>query len=423
MIDRCFFPTPATIVQNIIRNEVEGDYLRVLEPAVGDGALLRALDRPYERLVAVDVDENNLLKVYDVVDRDRSSLLCEDFLSYELSEEFDLILSNPPFNNRLKHFIEYKGKKVPIEAYFVLKCLDNLAVDGKAIFILPSSIVNGDKSRWIRDLIFDAYKVLSIYKLPKFSFKEVEGSFYVLCLQKSMEKGYDVRLYKSCKLSYVLNSEFLKSYGYSLDPEKLSLSGQYDEILDVVGKKSLSGFSSVNRGNLCASGIKKFVYHSTDFKSHLAIDKKIYSSQGIVGKEINPFDVIVKRVGRNVHKSFSMYVGQNPIVCSDCVVRIRPLDHSEVDSISLLLRLRVAVELGADGFFMISGSGASYISMNRLRALNIPDTEHFYDSKILRSYRKMVLASDFSGAIKLEKSIAKMLQMEFVASSKQLIDA
>lgn len=410
-------------MQSIIRNEVKGEYLRVLEPAVGDGALLRALDRPYERLVAFDVDENNLLKVLNEVDSDHATLLCEDFLSYELSEEFDLIISNPPFNNRLQHFIACEGRKVPIEAYFVLKCLNNLAKGGKAIFILPSSIVNGDRSRWIRDFIFEKFKVLSIYKLPKFSFKEVEGGFYVLCLQNVLTKDYDVRLYKSCNLSYVLNSSFLKSYGYTLDPEKLSLAGQYDELLCMIGKKSLLDLAEVKRGNLCASGIKESVYHSTDFKTHFAAGKKIDNAKGATGRKIRAFDVVVKRVGRNVHRSFSIYGGQDKAVCSDCVVRIRPFDPSEESSVSLLLRLRVAVELGADGFFMISGSGASYISMTRLRSLCIPDSYQFYDSKVLESYKGMILASDVEGAIRLEKNIAQKLKAEFCTPSKQVIDA
>lgn len=423
MTSTCFFPTPSTIVQSIVRNEVEGDYLRVLEPAVGDGALLKALNGRYERLVAIDVDPAKLSKVDTLVDKSRSTLLCEDFVNYHLNEEFDLILSNPPFNNRIQNYFKYNGRSVPIEAYFVLKCLEYLSDGGKAIFILPSSIINGDKSRWIREFIIESYKILSIYKLPKFSFKRVEGAFYVLCLQSVRAKNYDVRLYKSCKLSYVINSKFLSNFAYTLDPETLSLAGEYEEIICTLGKRSILDFFDITRGSLCASGIQEYVYHSTDFKGHIAGVKVVGDSSSISGKELSYSDLIVKRVGRSVHKSFSIYQCEESRVFSDCVIRLRPLNPSENMSVSLLLRLRVAVELGANGLFMISGSGASYISMSRLRSICIPDSKHFSDPVFLDAYRKRLLSLDFEGASRLEVELAQSIRADYYSSSKCRVEA
>lgn len=408
MINACFFPTPDSIVQTIIKNEVKGGYSRVLEPAVGEGALLRALKKPYDRLVAFDINEASLEKVAREVDKDKSDLFCEDFLNVDLAERFDLILSNPPFNNKLKNHLEYEGKRVPIEALFVVKCLGFLESGGKAIFILPSSLVNGDKSKWLRELLVDNYKVLSIYKLPKYSFKKVEGSFYVICVEKTFSRNYDVRLYKSCNLNYILSSEVIKSQCYSLDPEQLSIASRYEQMLNFFGKQMFSNLAVLSRGSLAASDYKRIIYHSTDFKSHVAHPKYVEHSlnSSVV---LNKFDVVVKRVGRGSHTSFSLYIGEDGYPCSDCVIKIVPKSKGEMNSLKLLLKIRVAVEMGANSLFHISGSGAGYISMARLRALSLPDSSIFDDQDNLRWYKKLLLSSDYSAALQFEKILAERL--------------
>lgn len=392
-------------MQSIIKNEAHGDFARVLEPAVGDGALLKAIGNNYKELLAFDINQENLSTVSKTVDLTRVKLSCEDFLSSEVQGSFDLILSNPPFNNNLAHHVAHNNKKTPIEAAFVVKCLTHLSQDGKAIFILPSSIINGDKTRWLRERIISTHKITSIYKLPKFSFKKVEGSFYVLCLENTKSKNYDIRFYKSCNLSYILNSSEVISQNYNLDPELLSKTSEYERVLQCLGRVKLSALASINRGNICATGKKHSLYHSTDFKSHIARPKTI--SHGLVSSaSTTNLNLLLKRVGRLASKSLSIYYGKEEIPCSDCIVTITPNAAGESSSLSLLLMLRVSIALGADAVFEISGSGANYISLSRLKSLDIPLHAIFRDPEIINSYKKLIISESRAEASLFEEKIA-----------------
>lgn len=388
-----FFPTPDSVVQTIIRNEALGVHARVLEPAVGDGALLKAIGNNYNELVAFDINQENLTKTSGIVDSARSTLICDDFLDSKLTGYFDLVLSNPPFNNKLAHHVEHEGRKVPIEAAFVLKSLKCLSAKGKAIFILPSSVINGDKTRWLRAHIVANYKITSIYKLPKFSFTKVEGNFYVICIENLKLASYEIKLYKSCSLTYILNSKTIASQGYSLDPELLSRSSEYEQTLESIGSVKLSSIASISRGNLCATGNKHALYHSTDFKSIIAKPKPF--SIGLSSTAtLDNLSILLKRVGRSASKSFAIFYGEEPIPCSDCIILLKPITTGELSSLSLLLTLRVAIKLGADAIFEISGSGANYISLERLRTMSVPQHSFFLARETLVKYRDLIAGAD-----------------------------
>lgn len=416
-----FFPTPDTVVQSIIKNEALGDFARVLEPAVGDGALLKAIGNNYKELLVFDINLENLSKVEKSVDPTRAKLSCEDFLSSEVQGNFDLILSNPPFNNNLAHHVAHNNKKASIEAAFVVKCLEHLRPGGKAIFILPSSIINGDKTRWLRERIVSSSKITSIYKLPKYSFKRIEGSFYVLCLENTRSYNYDIRFYKSCNLSYILNSSAIASQSFNLDPELLSKSSEYDRIIESLGRVKLSSLAAIGRGNICATGKKQSVYHSTDFKSHVAWPKTISDSLASSASTKN-LNLLLKRVGRLASKSLSIYYGKEEIPCSDCIITITPNAAGELDSLSLLLSLRVSILLGADAVFEISGSGANYISLSRLKNLELPTHAAFQDPQTLNDYKKLIISESRTEASLFEEEIADLIIEETADTNKAVAD-
>lgn len=399
-----FFPTPEAVVQSIVRAEVCGQYNNVLEPAVGDGALLGALSGNYDALTAFDVDQSNLDKVLSRVNQEKARLYCKDFLSHALDKEFDLVLSNPPFNNNLAYYVEYEGRKVPIEAAFVIKSLGCLSVGGKAVFVLPSSIMVGEKLKWLREYIFNLYKICSIYKLPKFSFGKIESGFYILCVENVVSDDYEVALSMADNLSYHISSSLLRFYDYCLDPEYLSQIIKYDKVLESLGGMNLSDVATVLRGNVGATGNKSKVYHSTDFKSHVASEKTF--THCIVSSALaSKYDILLKRVCRSASASFSIYEGDEKAPCSDCVIVISPKKKSKLLAVRLLLILRVAMLMGGNCFFEVSGSGANYINLGRLKKLVLPGVKFFDDKKLVEKYSVCVFSDDPFSAIEFEKKV------------------
>jgi len=117
-----FHPTPLDIVDQFISAKTKGKYFdRVLDPCVGDGALLTSLENNFDSLTIIDIDSEKLKNF-----RDSNFIKYEgDFLDIELSEKFDLILCNPPFNNK-------SVSGLSIEEKFLSKCLN--LINNKGIF-------------------------------------------------------------------------------------------------------------------------------------------------------------------------------------------------------------------------------------------------------------------------------------------------
>lgn len=105
-----FYPTPPNaidpFIKRILKDQPKG-FARILEPACGDGAIVRrlqALMPGVKKIVGVDIDDRRI---------DESRQMTEgnvefhqgDFLSRSV-EPFDLIITNPPFE-QLMEFVEH----------------------------------------------------------------------------------------------------------------------------------------------------------------------------------------------------------------------------------------------------------------------------------------------------------------------------
>lgn len=90
-----FFPTPATVVlQMIERAEIE-EHHRILEPSAGKGDILDSLRRHHPEANVSAVETNGTL--FDVLEAKGHDVERGDFLDHH--GEYDRILMNPPFEN------------------------------------------------------------------------------------------------------------------------------------------------------------------------------------------------------------------------------------------------------------------------------------------------------------------------------------
>ena len=86
-----FYQTPGTITRHLLN--IEPFHGSILEPAAGDGAIVRELSKKYSNIHANDIRDNNEL----------------DFLHFPEDIKFANIIMNPPFSLAFE-FIE-KAKK------------------------------------------------------------------------------------------------------------------------------------------------------------------------------------------------------------------------------------------------------------------------------------------------------------------------
>lgn len=104
-----FYPTPPWAVRGLMKyilNDIDCGIMSVLEPACGNGAMAETLREYFGQVAA-----------FDIVDRGYGSIA--DFMQ-ECNEEYDWIITNPPFNLAEK-FIEKSMSRARFGAAFFVR--------------------------------------------------------------------------------------------------------------------------------------------------------------------------------------------------------------------------------------------------------------------------------------------------------------
>ena len=180
-----YYPTPED-VSRVIRKHLPKNLGRVLEPSAGEGALLSLLNssrNEYRSLTLIDIDpaKCELLNLK----YPSSEIFCSDFINWSSQQaKFDTIIANPPFSGKPGCEAAYEGFSGPVELAFVRKSIDLLDDGGMFLAILPSSVIASDVGIPIRSEILKL-DLRYCYELPAYSFKGIEGTFFVLVLRKS----------------------------------------------------------------------------------------------------------------------------------------------------------------------------------------------------------------------------------------------
>lgn len=116
-------------------------------------------------------------------------------------EEFDLVLTNPPFvvtgTGKFKEFIKESGplssyysvRGTGVESLFVEKIVRGLKKNGKALVIIPDGIANRGVDSKVRAFIRKECFVEAVVSLPPNAFYTTDKKTYVLVLTKKVADG------------------------------------------------------------------------------------------------------------------------------------------------------------------------------------------------------------------------------------------
>lgn len=173
------FYTPEHVSEMLANyiNPLLSDNAKVLEPASGNGSLVRFLRKDF-KITCVEIDKisSKILKIcnpeYEVIN--------DSAMNFRKSNTYDLVISNPPFNLNIEGDMEgwncskYDKKKEVFKAnsdnFFIEQAIDSLKVGGYGIFILPTSIAFKGSLKKTRQLLLDKCWIIANIELPAETF-------------------------------------------------------------------------------------------------------------------------------------------------------------------------------------------------------------------------------------------------------------
>jgi type I restriction enzyme M protein len=407
--------TPRDVVK-LLSKHIPISCRSVLEPAVGEGALLAPFlsgkYKSFDKLTAIDINKVRLKECKTLLSdvHVEKLLLNNSFLDWTGDGEYDCVIMNPPFNAKKSDSVVYEGDILPIEAAFLKKAVSHLSCKGVLIAIIPASIVSSDSLTAFRhELLTKHISIKKVYELNRFSFPGIEGKFYVLIARK-VKRLSGVELEKpfiESAVSIKLSRQALKREKYRLDFSFHFSKIKLEEIIgyDRVVCKPLSEVSMIDRGKVVAPFIDKNTLHTSGYQ------KGMWSSSVVMEKSASGLtagrgDLLVKRVSRNCHLTFGIY-NHNESTISDCVFRIRPSGNLTSDQLLFAIRVIYSNPLGKK--LLVKGTGASYISAKSLMEAPIPINLHELFPDEFRQYKRNGAKADPQLRSRIEDTVFNRL--------------
>lgn len=152
------FYTPADLADLVAEWAIDRPDLKILEPSVGNGALLDAILKRLSILGGgsvrgFEIDVATMSQLERFTDDDRVEVDRADFFDVPALGSFDLVIANPPFtrNHELRPEVRrrLKGRKdardvargaAGLWVYFVLASLSHLRHGGRIAFVVPGAV-------------------------------------------------------------------------------------------------------------------------------------------------------------------------------------------------------------------------------------------------------------------------------------------
>lgn len=427
---RCFFETPGHVGELLSQHLIPRKRYRVLDPAVGNGALVTALASRFDagstELTVVDISQTALQEFESSVsDIPLKSLRIHhnDFLSTRCLPDdaglFNLIIMNPPFSGRLKKMRrvrwrsgkgEFEGYgKGPVEAAFLASALSYLEPGGQLLAVLPASVISSQRSSQLRKKLLEEGTITFVQELSAGTFGGAQGRSFAFGYVRGRVEG-------SVQIGQRLTDGRLRTidvppskllHGCPLNYEYQSASREFGRLRQCtsLGWKRLGAIADITRGPVSAPNITSWVVHSTSIDG-LRLKSTPRRCSPRNSTTLVEGDLVVPRVGRNVSRRLAVFNYGFSSRFSDCVVRIRP---AEVSWGKCLFALRVVMGSELHALVQRPGTGASYLSIEAMRELQIPiDLNKAFDSEF-KSWCAHLQSSKFDEAISIEKEVAVRL--------------
>ena len=384
------YDTPAHLARQLARH-VPKRPARVLEPAVGRGALLLPLLQRFEnhdtRLVCVDTDADSLEHVRAALQPRgiHAAYVNEDFVEWatrQPSSSFDCILMNPPFAGSRRDCRRLQLRQlecdhhpptapIPAEAAFTYLAHRLLAPDGRLLAVLPCSVIMSESLAWLRSLLFRTGSVDYVYEFPPGTFRTVDSKVYLLVFRKGRPRPTklvkpDLQRSKRLTLPRQTPVPPRLDFAYHVGDLRMRILKHHSTLR----WKPLGDVARIFRGTVPSAPRPDGVVHSTHFTKGQWRPPGGQENARAFHGQLRRTDLLIRRVGRNNHLTLGDARLVAGLYATDCLFVIRP--NVGVSSRTLQFALQSILALDWLPACLERGTGARYFSKDTLERLPVP---------------------------------------------------
>ena len=186
-----YFTPPSVIAENIKLLEPYMSNIKyVLEPSCGSCEYINALLKNYKHLQITGLELNST--IYDSI-KDLSSvnvkLYNSDYLKYDSSETYDLIIGNPPYfvmkkETVDKSYYKYFEGRPNIFILFIIKSIALVKENGLISFVVPKNFLSCLYYDKTRSYINSLFEILTIVECVKANYIETQQPTILLIIRK-----------------------------------------------------------------------------------------------------------------------------------------------------------------------------------------------------------------------------------------------
>ena len=187
-----YFTPPSIIADNIKLLEPYMNAIsNVLEPSCGSCEYINALINNYKHLKITGLELNST--IYESIKELGSAnvkLYNSDYLKYDTSESYDLIIGNPPYfvmkkEDVEKSYYKYFEGRPNIFILFIIKSVTLLKTNGIISFVLPKNFLNCLYYDKTRKYINTHFQIINIVECVNSKYIETQQATIVLIIQKT----------------------------------------------------------------------------------------------------------------------------------------------------------------------------------------------------------------------------------------------
>jgi tRNA1(Val) A37 N6-methylase TrmN6 len=187
-----YFTPPSVITENIKLLEPYMNIIsNVLEPSCGSCEYINALLNNYKDLKITGIELNST--IYESI-KDLGSanvkLYNSDYLKYDSSETYDLIIGNPPYfvmkkEDVAKSYHKYFEGRPNIFILFIIKSITLINENGIISFVLPKNFLNCLYYDKTRKYINAHFQILNIVECVNSKYIETQQATILLIIKKT----------------------------------------------------------------------------------------------------------------------------------------------------------------------------------------------------------------------------------------------